>query len=176
MASSMIQISDGNWVIQMNVNDLRALTMNPHFYALLIRSFLSGYEAPCKIELVFMVIPIIVHSDTRKPLATASSKSRFETLYGHLRNKDTRLSGNALFAGFTERYLTLLPYSKIAVIILSSEKLITLNSDTIVAYQTIDYSTYSKPTRTWLRSTFYLGKVMRNTNFETVLNYCGVEM
>ena len=42
----------------MSINNIKKLSMNPHFYSLLMQSFLSGYEKPCEIKLPFMAIPI----------------------------------------------------------------------------------------------------------------------
>lgn len=40
----------------MSINNIKRLSMNPHFYALLMQGFLSGYEKPCEIKLPFMEI------------------------------------------------------------------------------------------------------------------------
>lgn len=46
-------------IYQYLINNIKKLSMNPHFYSLLMQSFLSGYEKPCEIKLPFMAIPII---------------------------------------------------------------------------------------------------------------------
>lgn len=45
----------------MSISNIKKLSMNPHFYSLLMQSFLSGYEKPCEIKLPFMAIPILLY-------------------------------------------------------------------------------------------------------------------
>ena len=55
--------------------------MNPHFYALLMQGFLSGYEKPCEIKLPFMAIPILLYAESREKLVNANKRSRIDTLF-----------------------------------------------------------------------------------------------
>lgn len=55
--------------------------MNPHFYSLLMQSFLSGYEKPCEIKLLFMAIPILLYAESREKLVNANRRSRIDTLF-----------------------------------------------------------------------------------------------
>ena len=55
--------------------------MNPHFYSLLMQSFLSGYEKPCEIKLPFMAIPILLYAESREKLVNANRRSRIDTLF-----------------------------------------------------------------------------------------------
>lgn len=48
--------------------------MNPHFYSLLMQSFLSGYEKPCEIKLPFMAIPILLYAESREKLVNANRR------------------------------------------------------------------------------------------------------
>ena len=48
----------------MSINNIKKLSMNPHFYSLLMQSFLSGYEKPCEIKLPFMAIPILLYAES----------------------------------------------------------------------------------------------------------------
>lgn len=59
--------------------------MNPHFYSLLMQSFLSGYEKPCEIKLPFMAIPILLYAESREKLVNANKKSRIDTLFQSLK-------------------------------------------------------------------------------------------
>lgn len=52
--------------------------MNPHFYSLLMQSFLSGYEKPCEIKLPFMAIPILLYAESREKLVNANRRSRID--------------------------------------------------------------------------------------------------
>ena len=54
--------------------------MNPHFYSLLMQSFLSGYEKPCEIKLPFMAIPILLYAESREKLVNANRRSRIDIL------------------------------------------------------------------------------------------------
>ena len=151
--------------------------MNPHFYALLIQGFLSGYGSPCEIKLVFIAITILINADTRKPLKKANINSRFETLYGSAQVfYDKSVSGKALFAGFVEQYNTVFSYVRKAIIILCSEKKTSLNSSKLVCLSPIDFHNYNEPTRSWIRSSFYLGKIMQKSSNATISLYCGVEL
>lgn len=38
----------------MSISNIKKLSMNPHFYSLLMQSFLSGYEKPCDIKFGFI--------------------------------------------------------------------------------------------------------------------------
>ena len=55
--------------------------MNPHFYALLMQGFLSGYEKPCEIKLPFMAIPILLYAESREKLVNANKRSRIDSLF-----------------------------------------------------------------------------------------------
>lgn len=57
--------------------------MNTHFYSLLIQSFLTGYEKPCEIKLVFMALPILIHGVKLKLL----SRSLFHPKIWYQREK-----------------------------------------------------------------------------------------
>ena len=65
----------------MSINNIKKLSMNPHFYSLLMQSFLSGYEKPCEIKLPFMAIPILLYAESREKLVNANRRSRIDTLF-----------------------------------------------------------------------------------------------
>lgn len=58
----------------MSINNIKKLSMNPHFYSLLMQSFLSGYEKPCEIKLPFMAIPILLYAESREKLVNANRR------------------------------------------------------------------------------------------------------
>ena len=68
----------------MSINNIKKLSMNPHFYSLLMQSFLSGYEKPCEIKLPFMAIPILLYAESREKLVNANRRSRFLVKQGYL--------------------------------------------------------------------------------------------
>ena len=151
--------------------------MNPHFYALLIRGFLSGYGSACEIKLAFIAITILINADTRKPLKTANRNSRFETLYGsgHTFYQES-VSGKALFAGFAAQYRIVSPYVRKAIIILCSEGKASLSGNKLVCSSPIDFHDYTESTKAWIKSAFYLGKIMRKSSKATISLYCGVDL
>ena len=65
----------------MSISHIKCLSLNPHFYALLIQAFLSGYEKPCEVKLPFMALPILMYAESREKLTTANSRSRIDTLF-----------------------------------------------------------------------------------------------
>ena len=98
--------------------------MNPHFYSLLMQSFLSGYEKPCEIKLPFMAIPILLYAESREKLVNANRRSRIDTLFQSPQIIDERkISGKTRLSGYVDRYNSLKPYCKEAIIILFSERL-----------------------------------------------------
>ena len=164
-------------MIAVNYNNMKLLAMNPHFYALLIQGFLSGYGSPCEIKFAFIAITILINADTRKPLKTANRNSRFETLYSSGRTfYEESVSGKALFAGFAVQYHTISPYVRKAIIILCSEGKASLSGNTLVCSSSVDFHDYAEPTKAWIRSAFYLGKVMQKSSKATISLYCGVEL
>jgi len=53
----------------MSIENIKRLSMNTHFYSLLTQSFLTGYEKPCELKLVFMALPILIHKESREKLS-----------------------------------------------------------------------------------------------------------
>ena len=106
----------------MSINNIKMLSMNPHFYSLLMQSFLSGYEKPCEIKLPFMAIPILLYAESREKLVNANSRSRIDTLFQSPQIiEENKISGKTRLSGYIDRYNSLKPYCKKAIIILSSE-------------------------------------------------------
>ena len=64
----------------MSINNIKKLSMNSHFYSLLMQGFLSGYKKPCEIKLPFMAIPILLYAESREHLVKANKRSRIETV------------------------------------------------------------------------------------------------
>ena len=112
----------------MSINNIKKLSMNPHFYSLLMQSFLSGYEKPCEIKLPFMAIPILLYAESREKLVNANRRSRIDTLFQSPQIIDERkISGKTRLSGYVDRYNSLKPYCKEAIIILFSEGKIAFN-------------------------------------------------
>lgn len=72
----------------MSINNIKKLSMNPHFYSLLMQSFLSGYEKPCEIKLPFMAIPILLYAESREKLVNANRKFSVQGVQTRLKRND----------------------------------------------------------------------------------------
>lgn len=128
----------------MSINYIKRLSMNPHFYSLLMQSFLSGYEKPCEIKLTFMAIPILLYAESREKLINANKRSRIDTLFQSSQTiGENKISGKTRLSGYVDRYNLLKQYCKEAIIILSSEKKIVLKDHKIFLIQKIDYKNFN---------------------------------
>lgn len=149
--------------------------MNPHFYSLLMQSFLSGYGKPCEIKLPFMAIPILLYAESREKLEKANSNSRIDSLFQSPQIiNESKISGKTRLSGYIDRYNYLKPYCKDAIIILFSEGKITLNNHQIVLLKKTDYKNYEGTIKKWIRSAFYLGVVFSKTTESHLSFYLGV--
>lgn len=156
----------------MSIKNIRALSMNSHFFSILLQGFLTGYNKPCEIRLIFMALPILLHSESRKKLASAKSTSKMETLFNKPEKLDNniKVSGKAKLAGYLSRFNELKPFSKKALVILYSKKKIVLNEKKIILIEPIKYLDFDGSVREWLKAAHYLGVVFAKTN-EDHLNY-----
>lgn len=112
----------------MSINYITRLSMNPHFYSLLMQSFLSGYQKSCEIKLPVMAIPILLYADSREKLKHANKRSRIDTLFQSSQTiSESTISGRTRLSGYIDRYNYLKKYCKQAIIILFSERKITIN-------------------------------------------------
>ena len=151
--------------------------MNPHFYSLLIQSFLSGYGKPCEIKLPFMTLPFLLYAESREKLVNANKRSRIDTLLQSPQaiNGD-KISGKTRMSGYVDRYNSLRKYCKEAIIILSSEKKIALEKHKIFLIQKIDYRGFEGNIREWIRCAFYLGVVFSKTTEDHLSFFLGVDI
>ena len=173
----MKQILNGKWEKkEMSINNIKKLSLNPHFYSLLMRSFLSGYEKPCDIKLPFMAIPILLYAESREKLINANKRSRIDTLFqSHQVVEESRISGKTRLSGYVDRYKSLKSYCKEAIIILSSEEKIVFNDYKIVLIKRIDYKDYEGTIKDWIKCAFYLGVVFAKTTEEHLSFFLGVD-
>lgn len=156
----------------MSIENIEKLSMNPHFQGLLMQLFLSGYNKPCELRLLFMAQPIIMYSASRKKLATARRTSRMETLFNtqELLDSNVRVSGKVNLSGYLERYKQMVPLSKKALIVLYSKKRIMMVQDKIIMIKPKKYTQYSGAMREWAKAAYYLGIIFAKVN-EDYLNY-----
>ena len=142
--------------------------MNPHFYSLLMQSFLSGYEKPCEIKLPFMAIPILLYAESREKLVNANRRSRIDTLFQSPQIIDERkISGKTRLSGYIDRYNSLN--------ILSSEGKIAFNNHKIVLIKKIDYKDFEGAIKDWIKCAFYLGVVFSKTTEDHLSFFLGVD-
>lgn len=161
----------------MSISNIKKLLMNPHFYSLLMQSFLSGYEKPCEIKLLFMALPILLYADSREKLINANKKSRIDTLFKSPQTIDgSKISGKTSLSGYVDRYNSLKPYCKEAIIILSSEEKISLDDHKIVIIKKIDYKKFEAAIKDWLKGAFYLGVIFSKTTKNNLSFFLGVNI
>lgn len=161
----------------MSLNNIKKLSMNPHFYSLLMQSFLSGYEKPCEIKLLFMAIPILLYAESREKLVNANRRSRIDTLFQSPQIIDeSKISGKTRLSGYVDRYNSLKSYCKEAVIILSSEGKIIFNNHKIVLNKKINYKNFEGVIKDWIKCAFYLGVVFSKTSEDHLSLFLGVDI
>lgn len=150
--------------------------MNTHFYAFLMQAFLSGYNKPCEIRMLLMVVPILLYKESREKLVRAKSSSKLETVFQNPREiHGNKISGKTRLAGYIDRYNTLKPYCKESIIILSSEEKIALSENKIIALSEIDYKKVEGKMKDWARCAYYLGIIFSQTTVENVNYFLGVD-
>lgn len=160
----------------MSISQIKKLSMNEHYYALLLQCFLTGYGHPCHIKEALMSLPILMYSESREKLKTARKTSRIDTIFSEKQEvQGNDISGRERLSGFTQRYDMLLPYGKKAIIILSSEGKAIVTSRKISLLRDADYKAYRGEVREWLRSAFYLGAIFSKTTYDHLAYYLGVE-
>lgn len=160
----------------MSINQIKRLSTNEHYYALLLQCFLTGYGRPCPIKIAFMSLPILMYSESREKLKTARKTSRIDTVFSEKQvAQGQNISGRERVSGFTQRYHMLLPYEKKAIIILSSEGKMKITGQEIVLIKNEDYKMYSGEVKEWLRSAHYLGVIFSQTTYDHLAYYLGVE-
>lgn len=155
----------------MSITNIKKLSMNTHFYSLLIQGFLSGYDKPCEMKLPFMALPILLYVESREKLVTANKRSRIDTLFQSSQIiEESKISGKTRLSGYVDRYNSLKPYCKEALIILSSEDKIVFNNHKIRLIKKIEYKNFEGTIRDWIKCAFYLGVVFSKTT-EDHLSY-----
>ena len=151
--------------------------MNTHFYSLLIQGFLTGYEKPCELKLVFMALPILIHKESREKLCNANIKSRIDTLFQSEQVVgNSKISGRTRLTGYIDRYNALKPYSKESIIILCSENKVVINNEhKLIVVKKIDYKSFSGIVKNWVKCAYYLGIIFSKTTDDHLSYFLGVE-
>ena len=158
----------------MSITNIKKLSMNTHFYSLLIQGFLSGYDKPCEMKLPFMALPILLYVESQEKLVTANKRSRIDTLFQSSQIiEESKISGKTRLSGYVDRYNSLKPYCKEALIILSSEDKIVFNNHKIRLIKKIEYKNFEGTIRDWIKCAFYLGVVFTEDHLSY---YLGVDV
>lgn len=141
----------------MSITNIKKLSMNTHFYSLLIQGFLSGYDKPCEMKLPFMALPILLYVESREKLVTANKRSRIDTLFQSSQIiEESKISGKTRLSGYVDRYNSLKPYCKEALIILSSEDKIVFNNHKIRLIKRLNIKILKEQLETGLNVHFIL--------------------
>ena len=161
----------------MSIENIKRLSMNTHFYSLLIQSFLTGYEKTCELKLVFMALPILIHKESREKLCNANIKSRIDTLFQSEQVVgNSKISGRTRLTGYIDRYNALKPYSKESIIILCSENKVVINNEhKLIVVKKIDYKSFSGIVKNWVKCAYYLGIIFSKTTDDHLSYFLGVE-
>lgn len=161
----------------MSIENIKRLSMNTHFYSLLIQSFLTGYEKPCEFKLVFMALPILIHKESREKLCNANIKSRIDTLFQSEQVVgNSKISGRTRLTGYIDRYNALKSYSKESIIILCSENKVVINNEhKLIVVKKIDYKSFSGIVKNWAKCAYYLGIIFSKTTDDHLSYFLGVE-
>ena len=162
----------------MSIKNIEILSMNSHFYALLFRGFLSGYNKPCEIRILFMALPIILYSDSRKKLLSANKTSKIERMFNKPKNMENteKISGKTDLAGYIKRFEDVKGLSKKAIIILYSQDKIRLEGNKVfLISDPIDYLSYKGEIKSWIRAAYYLGIILSKTNEDHLNYFLGVD-
>lgn len=162
----------------MSLKNIKILSINSCFIALLIQNFLSGYKTSCSLKKIFMAIPIIFSESSRKKLVKAKNTSKISSLFLKEKNiYEIKLSGNSFSSGYLERYNYLMPYCKKALIILINEEKIKIdNNGEIFINYTDSYKNYEKEMKEITRAAFYLGVIFSETSNEELSYFLGVDL
>lgn len=151
--------------------------MNPHFYSLLIQGFLSGFDRPCEIKLIFMALPILLYSESREKLLNANKRSRIDTLFQSPQILgENKISGRTRLAGYINKYNSLKLSCKESIVILYSENKIVIDNNKIILTKKIHYKHFEGIIRDWIKCAFYLGAVFSKTTEEQLSYFLGVDI
>lgn len=88
---------------------------------------------------------------------------------------ERKISGKTRLSGYIDRYNSLKPYCKEAIIILSSEGKIAFNNHKIVLIKKIDYKDFEGAIKDWIKCAFYLGVVFSKTTEDHLSFFLGVD-
>ena len=165
----------------MSIECIQVLSINPHFMAHLIQSFLTGYGEACSIQEVSLCIPILYHEPARDKLVRAKSTSRFESLFNQKKqiNSNKYISGHSQLAGFYARYQLLLPRVKQAIIVGCADNILGLCDDHYLrCLNEIRHTDkgLSASVAQWVKAAYYLGILFKKSTPEQISHFLEVDL
>lgn len=111
-------------------------------------------------------------TDLAKRLEQSSGAREDTSVKG---GKGTRAGVAYRRSGYVDRYNSLKPYCKEAIIILFSEGKIAFNNHKIVLIKKIDYKDFEGAIKDWIKCAFYLGVVFSKTTEDHLSFFLGVD-
>ena len=88
---------------------------------------------------------------------------------------ESKISGKTRLSGYVDRYNSLKPYCKKAIIILSSEEKIAVSNQKIVLIKKVNYKDFEGAIKDWIKCAFYLGVVFSKTTEDHLSFFLGVD-
>lgn len=123
-----------------------------------------------------MALPILMYAESREKLVTANTRSRVDTLFQSPQIiENSKISGKTRLSGYVDRYNSLKPYCKEALIILSSEDKMVIDRHKILLTQKLDYKNFKGAIRDWVKCAYYLGVVFSKTTQDHLSFFLGVD-
>lgn len=132
---------------------IKILNTNPFFCSLLFQAFYKGFEKKqCSILLQYLVLPIVLYSETRNTLEKLTTKTDFENY----------VESNKLYLiELQDRIWELKNLTNRTLIYLHSHNKINLDAE-IEILEPITYENFSDEIKTNLRASHYLGYLFSN--------------
>ena len=152
----------------MSIKHIQTLANDPHFSSMLLQSFLTGYDTDCDLRIAMLTLPLLYNGEIRKKLLTANKNSNPQTLFLYAQH-GKELSGQSKLAGFWNKFDILETLIKQSIIVLYSEKKIEIDGNKIKLLKTLSYKEFSGNVQDWLRSSHYLGVILKKATTEDLL-------
>lgn len=161
----------------MSLKNIEILSLNPHCFKRLIKCFLSGYEKDCELEILYMVLPIILHLETRKKLFKANRSSSLNSFFNESvrLNDSTKVSGRTMLSGFMSRYNYLHSTIKKVIIILYNENEIKIDGNKVSLCIPYNYRKDKTSYLYYMKASYNLGVIFSKADKTKIMYFLGVE-
>lgn len=143
----------------MSEKHINKLNVNPFLGGIIMQAFYFGYEEQeCPILLHYIILPMVLFGEIRKPLLTINKNATFTNFVSQ-----NRIS----FVGFQESIWTLKKLTNSSLMVLHNKQQIILR-DTVEIRETIDYSNYNDDMKKYLRASAYLGMMLKKETIQDI--------